>query len=125
LIRSGNATAIGSDTVVLICQAFRDDAACAPKVDPPVDNPDPDTPAPTTPDTAQVLFVTLTPTTPAAAPAAPAAPAITVAGEDEALASAADSLPFTGTETTTLVGIGGVMVGMGTALSRRRRQQRI
>jgi hypothetical protein len=102
-IGTGSATAVGSNALVTICQAFNDNAACAPNVTPPPDDPG----NPGGPPQIEPTSVTN------AAPKA--APAISEPGD------AAATLPFTGGDPEALLTAAIGLIGAGAVLTRRRR----
>jgi hypothetical protein len=105
-IATGDAMAVGSNALVTICQAFNDNATCAPKVTPPPDDPG----NPTTPP--EVEPTTLT-NTPKATPASIHDPG-----------DAAATLPFTGGDPEALLTAAIGLIGAGGLLARRRRSLR-
>ena len=112
-IATGDATAVGSNAVVAICQAFNDSLTCAPKVDPsdpgnPVDPGDP-----------SVSGTTAIPVS-----ATPAARADASDPDDRGAGETAGTLPFTGSDPQALVVAALGLIGAGTVLTRRRRTAR-
>jgi hypothetical protein len=119
-IATGDATAIGSNALVTICQAFNDAVTCAPKVDDSSSDPgDPTTPS----DPAD-------PADPAAQTAQPAStrtratPAVRADAADPSDDDPAGTLPFTGGDPQALVTAALGLIGAGGVLARRRRSIR-
>ncbi len=103
-IATGGASAVGSDAVVKICQAFHDALSCAPDPGPPTV--DPVGPIPSDPQ-------------PVATPQA--VPAVAAVAASDAGAGDAGSLPFTGSDPQALVLAALGLIGAGGVLARKRR----
>jgi LPXTG-motif cell wall-anchored protein len=116
-IETGDATAVGNKAVVMVCQAFNDDTACAPKVTPgPQDGgEDPDDPPPASPGNPSQS------SDPAPAVETSLPPSLAATDDEPGAASTAGMLPLTGGDTRELVGAGVALLAAGGLLARRRR----
>ncbi len=125
-ISTGDAFALGSHTVVIVCQTLNDDVACAPKVDPapeptPEPSPPAETPQPAQPATAPVRVSPAVTTTTSTPPTAVAARSVAAAPTASATSDATATLPFTGTDARATVWTAIAMIVVGGGLARRRR----